>query len=233
MLRPTMARTLVTGANRGIGLEIVRILLERGDRVVACVRKSSPELGALADAHHGENGLRIVEGIDVSDDEVIPALRRALSDEVFDTLVLNAGILEAQGSMDLGLDAIERQLEVNALGPLRVVAALAEGLATGAKIALITSRMGSIADNTSGGYYGYRMSKAALNAAGKSLAIDLAPRGIAVVLLHPGFVRTRMTGHHGDVDPAMAAAKLVERIDELAVERTGRFLHANGEELPW
>jgi NAD(P)-dependent dehydrogenase (short-subunit alcohol dehydrogenase family) len=228
-----MARTLVTGANRGIGLEIARILLERGDRVVACVRESSPELRALADKHHGDGGLRIVEGIDVSDDEVVPALRRELADESFDVLVLNAGILEPQGPMDLGLASIERQLQVNAIGPLRVVAALGEGLASGAKIALVTSRMGSVGDNTSGGYYGYRMSKAALNAAGKSLAIDLAGRGIAVVLLHPGFVRTRMTSHHGDVDPATAASNLVARIDELSVERTGRFMHANGEELPW
>ena len=164
---------------------------------------------------------------------MIPALRRELADEPFDVLVLNAGILEAQGPMELGLESIERQLQVNALGPLRVVAALNEGLASGAKIALVTSRMGSVVDNTSGGYYGYRMSKAALNAAGKSLAIDLSARGIAVVLLHPGFVRTRMTSHHGDVDPAMAATNLVARIDELTVERTGRFVHANGEELPW
>ncbi len=93
--------------------------------------------------------------------------------------------------------------------------------------------MGSITDNGSGGMYGYRMSKAAANAAGKSLARDLAPRGVAVVILHPGHVQTRMTGGNGDVTPDVAAAGLIARIDELSLERSGRFMHANGEELPW
>ena len=103
----------------------------------------------------------------------------------------------------------------------------------GAKVALITSRMGSIADNSSGGSYGYRMSKAALNAAGRSLAIDLAARGIAVGLLHPGYVRTDMTGGSGNVEASEAAAMLVARIDELDAAKSGSFRHANGEELPW
>ena len=131
------------------------------------------------------------------------------------------------------VDRIERQFRVNALGPLLTVHAFAETLASGAKVALITSRMGSMADNTSGGSYGYRMSKAALNAAGRSLANDLASRGIAVGLLHPGYVRTDMTGGRGDVEPAEAAARLVERIDDLSTANSGTFRHANGEELPW
>src|SRR5690606_28790840 len=118
--------------------------------------------------------------------------------------------------------------QVNALGPLLTVHAFADRRESGAKVALVTSRMGSIADNTSGGSYGYRMSKAALNAAGKSLAIDLAPRGVAVVILHPGYVRTDMTGRTGNVDPGEAAAMLVARIDELDAASRGRFLHANG-----
>jgi NAD(P)-dependent dehydrogenase (short-subunit alcohol dehydrogenase family) len=93
--------------------------------------------------------------------------------------------------------------------------------------------MGSIADNSSGGYYGYRMSKAALNAAGMSLAQDLRSRGIAVLILHPGFVRTQMTAGHGAIAPAESARGLVDRIDELTLENTGRFLHMNGEALPW
>ncbi len=93
--------------------------------------------------------------------------------------------------------------------------------------------MGSITDNTSGGYYGYRMSKAALNAAGRSLAHDLAPRGVAVAILHPGFVQTPMTGGRGDVDAATAARNLLARIDELTPATSGRFLHANGAPLPW
>src|SRR6185295_20091155 len=102
-------------------------------------------------------------------------------------------------------------------------------LAPGSKVALMTSRMGSIADNTSGSMYGYRMSKAALNMAGASLAHDLKPRGIAVVILHPGYVRTEMTGGHGNIDPADAAKQLMTRIDELTPGTSGRFLHANGE----
>jgi NAD(P)-dependent dehydrogenase (short-subunit alcohol dehydrogenase family) len=114
-----------------------------------------------------------------------------------------------------------------------VVAALHRLIRRGGKVALITSRRGSIADNGSGGYYGYRMSKAALNAAGMSLARDLAASGIAVAILHPGFVRTDMTGKTGNVDPADAAKQLVERLDGLTAETTGTFWHANGQSLPW
>jgi NAD(P)-dependent dehydrogenase (short-subunit alcohol dehydrogenase family) len=103
----------------------------------------------------------------------------------------------------------------------------------GSKVGILTRRMGSIADNGSGAYYGYRMSKAAVNAAGVSLARDLAPRGIAVLLLHPGFVRTDMTGHGGNVEPHEAARDLLSRIDELDLASSGTFRHANGEELPW
>src|SRR4029079_17985726 len=121
-------------------------------------------------------------------------------------------------------DSIRIQLEVNALAPLLVTKALLPCMKSGAKVALITSRMGSIGDNTSGGYYGYRMSKAALNAAGMSLAHDLKPRGIAVVMLHPGAVRTGMTGGHGQIEAKDAVRGLLARIDELKLETTGRFL---------
>src|SRR4029079_18731831 len=130
-------------------------------------------------------------------------------------------------------DSIRIQLEVNALAPLLVTKALLPCMKSGAKVALITSRMGSIGDNTSGGCYGYRMSKAALNAAGMSLAHDLRPRGIAVVMLHPGPVRTGMTGGHGALDPPEAVSGLLARIEDLPLETTGRFLHQNGEPLPW
>jgi NAD(P)-dependent dehydrogenase (short-subunit alcohol dehydrogenase family) len=97
---------------------------------------------------------------------------------------------------------------------------------------LITSRMGSIDDNGSGGYYGYRMGKTALNMAGRSLAVDLKPRGIAVAILHPGMVATRMVGFAG-IPPEQAAAGLLARLDALTLGSSGRFWHANGEELPW
>jgi NAD(P)-dependent dehydrogenase (short-subunit alcohol dehydrogenase family) len=114
-----------------------------------------------------------------------------------------------------------------------VTQALLGNLQPGAKIGIVTSRMGSVGDNTSGSYYGYRMSKAAVNAAGKSLAMDLKERGIAVALLHPGYVRTEMVGGGGDVEPEQAAAGLIARLDELTLDTTGGFWHANGEALPW
>ena len=122
---------------------------------------------------------------------------------------------------------------MNTLGPLIVVRALRDSLTSGAKVGLMTSRMGSMQDNTSGGYYGYRASKAALNAIGKSLSLDLAPRGVSVVLLHPGYVATEMVGGSGDVTPEQAATQLIARIDALTPERSGTFQHANGEALPW
>ena len=128
---------------------------------------------------------------------------------------------------------MRRQFEINAIGPLRVSAALLENLKPGAKIGMVTSRMGSVTDNGSGSHYAYRMSKAALNIAGVSLAKDLAPRGIAVALLHPGWVRTRMTGHNGLIDADESARGLIARMDELTMESSGNFWHTNGDLLPW
>ena len=221
-----MARTaLVTGANRGIGLALCARLKERGRDVIAVCRKSSPVLDGL--------GVRVEAGVDVTSDDAVAGLVRRLEGVALDELVCNAGILREDGLDDRAYGDIRAQMEVNAIAPLRVVAALHGNLRRGGKIALITSRMGSIGDNGSGGYYGYRMSKAALNAAGMSLARDLAPAGIAVAILHPGFVRTDMTEGSGNIDPADAAKQLVDRIDALAPETTGTFWHANGQVLPW
>ncbi len=216
---------LVTGANRGIGLALCRRYAARGEHVVACCRRASEALRALP--------VRLEEGVDVTDPASLAALDERLEGERLDVLLLGAGILRRESLEAMDFEAIAEQFEVNALGALRSAVTLLHRVPRGGKVAFLTSRMGSIADNTSGGYYGYRMSKAALNAAGRSLALDLRERGIAVVLLHPGFVRTDMTGGMGDMDPEESAALLVERIDELTLERTGRFVHARGEELPW
>jgi NAD(P)-dependent dehydrogenase (short-subunit alcohol dehydrogenase family) len=216
---------LVTGANRGIGLELCRQLKARGDDVIAVCRASSPELNAL--------GVQVESDIDVADPKALYALGERLKSTKLDTLIANAGILHSEALGNLTFGTIEAQLEVNALGPLRTVEAFLDSLQHGSKVVLITSRMGSIGDNSSGGYYGYRMSKAALNAAGMSLSHDLKGRGIAVVTLHPGYVRTDMTGKSGGIDPAESAKMLIARIDALTLETTGKFLHANGEELPW
>lgn len=220
-----MANVLVTGGNRGIGLELCRRFSARGDRVIAACRAPSPELEGL--------GVQVESGIDVTSEGAGRELVRRLGETPLDVVVQNAGVLTVETLEALDVAAIRRQIEVNAIAPLVLTAALCSRLGRGSKVALITSRMGSMADNGSGGYYGYRMSKAALNAAGVSLARDLEPRGVAVVLLHPGFVRTGMTGGAGNVDPGEAAAMLVARIDALDLANTGRFLHANGEELPF
>lgn len=223
-----MKTVLITGANRGIGLALTRQFGARGDHVIAVCRHASEALAAT--------GARIEAGVDVTDAAALAALAQRLGDVRIDTLVLNAGIMarDALGQIDsAGFDGIRRQFEVNALGPLRVAQALLGQLGEGAKIGIVTSRMGSVADNSSGGAYGYRASKAAVNAIGKSLAIDLKPRGVAVLLLHPGYVATDMVGGTGDVTPEQSAQQLVERLDALTLEQSGTFVHANGSALPW
>jgi NAD(P)-dependent dehydrogenase (short-subunit alcohol dehydrogenase family) len=140
--------------------------------------------------------------------------------------------LDTLAGADAGA-SIRDQFEINALAPLQLAAALRPRLARGARIGFLTSRMGSITDNSSGGYYGYRMSKAALNAGARSLAIDLAAQDARVFILHPGFVRTGMTGGRGEITPAQAAAGLIERMDTLTAANSGSFWHANGSPLPW
>jgi NAD(P)-dependent dehydrogenase (short-subunit alcohol dehydrogenase family) len=223
-----MRTILVTGAAGGIGSAMCAVLHARGDRVIAACRSISPALAALS--------VRIERDIDLTHDEGVARLRQSLDGDRIDWLIHNAGLLshEVLGEIDAGAALrIRRQFELNALAPLRLTEALLPNLEDGGKIGLISSRMGSIGDNASGGYYGYRMSKAALNAAGMSLAHDLRARKIAVAILHPGFVRTPMTRGRGDLEPAQAAANLVARMDALTLERSGTFWHANGTELPW
>jgi len=219
-----MRTSLVTGANRGIGLELCRQLQARGDAVIAVCRRSSKELDALK--------VKVEAGVDVSDEETVATLKARLAGRRLDLLVNNAGIYEETTLDHLDFQSIRRQIEVNALGPLRVTAALLPLLADGSKIAIITSRMGSIGDNSSGGEYGYRMSKAAVNAAGVSLALDLRGRGIAIAIIHPGLVNTDMTGH--GMDPVHSVRGILARIDALTLAGSGGFWHAiTGERLPW
>ncbi|MBW4529699.1 MAG: SDR family oxidoreductase [Aphanothece saxicola GSE-SYN-MK-01-06B] len=221
-----MATVLITGTNRGIGLEYCRQLQARGDTVVAVCRDPSPELEAL--------GVRIEAGVDLTDGAAIADLVDRLGPLAIDALILNAGLLEPTSLDDLDVASLRRQFEVNAVAPLRLTQALLGHLPAGAKVILMTSRMGSIDDNSSGGAYGYRMSKVALCMAGKSLAIDLRPRGIAVALLHPGLVRTRMTGFSAQgISTEESVHGLLARIDALTLETSGSFWHANGQLLPW
>ena len=223
-----MSTVLITGANRGIGLARAQACAARGNDVIGVCREGSDALR--------QTGARIETGVDVGDDAAVAGLVRRLEGVRLDALWLNAGIMQrnALGSIDAaGFASARRQFEINALGPLRVAQALLPNLGQGSKIAIITSRMGSIADNGSGGSYGYRASKAAVNAIGKSLAVDLQPRGIAVFLLHPGYVATDLVGGHGDLTPAQAATQLVQQVDKLGLEHTGTFWHGKGTALPW
>ena len=224
-----MATYLITGTNRGIGLEYCQQLSHRGEQVIAVCRNPSDELQALAlrDAN-----LRLETGIDITEQTSLDSLAQRLEGCCIDVLINNAGIIHRVTLADLDVDSIRRQFEVNALGPLRLTQALLPNLKSGSKVVLMTSRMGSIDDNTSGGSYGYRMSKVALSMAGKSLSHDLRPRGIAVGILHPGLVQTRMTGFSG-ITPTESVTGLLARIDHLSLDNTGTFWHTNGEILPW
>ena len=219
-----MATILITGASRGIGLELCTQLSARGEDVIAVCRIPTPELQDL--------GVHIIDAIDVSDAELIGRLQREIGDQPLDVIINNAGIMGSDtfGSLDYG--GILEQFAVNALGPLRVTEALADNLHEGSKVAIVTSRMGSIGDNGSGGRYGYRASKTAVNQIGTNLRHELMPRGVAVALLHPGMVATELTGGNG-IPPAQAARGLIERIDALNLQNSGGFWHAEGYELPW
>ncbi len=220
-----MAAILITGASRGIGLELTRQFAARGDRVIAVCRTASSEL-------QGIEGVRLLADIDVTDTDAIARLSTQLAHQAIDVLINNAGVLSDESLNDLDAGRIRHQFEVNALAPLLLTRALLPNLRHGSKVVLVTSRMGSIGDNGSGGMYGYRMSKAALNMAGKSLAHDLKGSGIAVGILHPGLVATDMGGP-GGIAPAESANNLIARIDQLTLAGSGEFLHANGEALPW
>ena len=217
---------LITGANRGIGLEFARQLKDRGDHVIATCRSASPELNSLS--------VRVEKDIDITSGESVLKLRENLNDTKIDVLIQNAGIAEFNSLSNLDPQSILHQFEVNALSPLCCVKSLLSQLSKSAKIALISSRMGSIGDNSSGGSYGYRMSKVALCMAGKSLAVDLKPKGISVAILHPGLVSTRMTGFTSNgIKPQESVQGLIQRIDELTLENSGTFWHSNDDILPW
>ncbi len=217
---------LVTGANRGIGWEYCRQLQAAGHQVIAVCRSPSEELDNL--------GVRVEDNIDLTSDTAVTKLVEKLNGKPIDVLINNAGIVERISLANLDLESIRRQFEVNAIAPLRLTKELLPNLASGSKVVLMTSRMGSIGDNTSGGSYGYRMSKVALSMAGKSLALDLKPKGIAVAILHPGLVQTRMTNFNDSgITPETAVTGLLARIEELSLDNTGTFWHSNGEILPW
>jgi len=221
-----MSTYLITGSNRGIGLELCKQIIERGDEVIATCRKASSDLKNL--------GVRIEEDIDISSEDSINNLRQALSGVELDCLIHNAGIYEFNSIDNFDPESIIRQFVVNALSPLSMTKSLKGLLKKYSKIGFITSRMGSIGDNSSGSSYGYRMSKVALSMAAKSLSKDLLKEDIYVAILHPGLVSTRMTGFtKNGISTLESANGLLKRIDSLNKNNTGTFWHTNGEILPW
>ena len=220
-----MKTAVITGANRGIGLALAQQLHEKGWDIIAICRSESEEIENIASM--------VISGIDVTDLGQLQQVKSMIGEQQIDLLINNAGLLGDDVLGEIDYDSMREQFEINTLAPLMVTETFLSNLVEGSKVANITSRMGSIADNDSGGRYGYRASKAAFNAVGKSLAEDLKIRGIAVAQLHPGWVQTRMVNFNGLISTEESAAGLIERIEALDLSNTGGFWHSNGEQLPW
>ena len=227
---------VITGANRGIGLEFVRRYLERGDRVDAGVRnpQSADELSALEAASGGR--LRIFS-CNVSKDPSVKAFAEAIGENIpVDLLVNNAGIFGSTKPLaDMDFDDLARTYDTNAIGALRVTRALLPHLRRGSarRIVMISSSLGSVEEDTNSGCYGYRMSKAALNIASKNLAIDLRPEGFTVLIVHPGWVQTAMGGPTAPTTVQESVAGLLEQIDRRSLADTGTFFDLTGKAVPW
>ncbi len=231
-----MNTVLVTGANRGLGLEFARQYAAEGWQVyaAAAIRARRAKLRELA----AKSGGRIaVIALDVSDLASVRAAAQSLAGKPIDLLINNAGVGSPRGQKLGALDyaAWARVLDVNTLGPMRVTEAFLDHLAAGdgKKVVTITSGMGSIADNASGGSYAYRSSKAAVNMVAKSLSLDLAPRGITCVVMNPGWVRTDMGGPGGKISPEESIAGMRRVIAKLKPGDTGKFFNYDGGEYPW
>jgi len=225
-------RFVVTGANRGIGLEFVKQLTARGEEVDATARDpgDAAELQALA-----SSGVRLRNHrLDVADDTSVAAFAQNLAPGPVDVLINNAGVSGVKGGELIDPDDLLRVLNVNAVGTLRVVRALLARLreGEGKKIVNLTSKLGSIAD-ASGGRYAYRASKAALNMVTKLLAEDLRAEGFRAVALHPGWVQTRMGGSAAPVPPEQSVQGMLRIIDGLTPEQSGRAFDFQGRDIRW
>jgi NAD(P)-dependent dehydrogenase (short-subunit alcohol dehydrogenase family) len=229
-------KILVTGANRGLGLEFTKTLLGRGDEVIATCRSlaAATELRELAETAHGK--LQVVE-LDVATPEGNAALGAFLADKAVDVLINNAGHYSRDGGPfeSLNFDGVMTDFAINAMGTLRVTQTALGALRRGKtrKIAVVSSKMGSITDNTSGGSYAYRMSKAAINMGVKSLANDLRGEGFTVLTMHPGWVLTDMGGPNALIGPEESIQGMLRVIDGAGLEQSGKFWDFRGNELPW
>ena len=226
---------LVTGANRGLGLEFSRQYAAEGWQVFAACR-SPDKAGELKKLEADSGGRVRVLPMDVMDTTSVKAAAGVVGKEAIDLLLNNAGVMGPRERLgDLDYAAWARVLDANTLGPVRVVEAFLANVAKSGqkKIVTITSGMGSLADNTSGGSYAYRSSKAAVNMVVRSLALDLAPRGITCIVMNPGWVRTDMGGPRGTISPAESIKAMRSVIADLRPDDSGKFLNYTGKPYPW
>ena len=229
-----MPSIMITSANRGLGLEFVRQYAADGWRILAGCRNpdAAYDLQELAGVH-----AMTVFPMDVTDLSSIRQAAAGLNDEPIDVLLNSAGIIGKPGQRTGNIDyeSWAQVLNVNTMGPLRVTEAFVEHVARSERklVVTITSGLGSIADNTSGGSIPYRTSKAAVNMAMRSVAIDLGPRGIACVLVNPGWVKTDMGGPNAPLTPPQSVAALKRLIAALGLADSGKFLHYDGREYAW
>ncbi|MGB1666521.1 MAG: SDR family oxidoreductase [Pseudohongiellaceae bacterium] len=230
-----MATVLITGTNRGLGLEFVKHFLKQGDQVIATCRDSSqaPELLALDETN---TSLSLMD-LDVSDEQSMASFASALGDTAIDIFINNAGVY---GPRDANFGKVrsadwESVLKVNAISPLLLTQQIISNLRSGhaRKLVYVTSKMGSIDDNRGGGSYIYRSSKTALNSVVRSLSVDLREEGFSVALLHPGWVRTDMGGPNGLIDVATSVSGMMSVIEGLSPTGSGQFFNYDGSIIPW
>jgi NAD(P)-dependent dehydrogenase (short-subunit alcohol dehydrogenase family) len=226
-----MPTVLVVGADRGIADAIARRLHQRGDTVIAACLDGNDELAAL--------GVTVIGTVDVTSQPSVDELaaKLAAAGSKLDVIYHVAGVLGLDELGSIDYDDVRRQFEINTLGPLRTIEALRDLLHDGSKVGIVTSRVGSLGDNGSGGMYAYRVSKAGANMVALNLHHDLSQHGVSVLALHPGMVATALTkdypGNFDYLTPDQAATGLIKDIDQLTPAHSGRFQHSNGEFLPW
>ena len=230
-----MATVLITGTNRGLGLEFVKQFLQQGDNVIASCRDGShaPELQALVDTN---SSLSLVN-LDVSDEQSMASLASTLGDTAIDIFVNNAGVY---GPRDANFGKVtsadwESVMKVNAIAPMLLTQQIISNLRLGnaRKLVYVTSKMGSIEDNRGGGSYIYRSSKTALNSIVRSLSVDLREEGFSVAVLHPGWVRTDMGGPNGLIDVTTSVSGMMSVIEGLSPAGSGQFFNYDGSIIPW
>lgn len=230
----SQATVLITGANRGLGLEFVKQYAEAGWQVIACCRwpDEAKALQALAERHAEQVE---VHQLDVANFEEIDALALILQGRAIDLLINNAGVYPQSEFGDIDYEAWAEAFHINSMAPMKMVEAFVGHVAASnlKKIVTLSSKMGSLDDNNSGGSYIYRSTKTAVNMVMKSLSIDLKPRGIASTILHPGWVRTEMGGPNGLIDAPESVAGLRRVIENLTLENSGRFVAYDGKEIAW